>query len=521
MSNNWIFDEILKREENELKELGGLEPLTYFKKLSKIKQKLLMILLCNFMRVNSIKKYESVYEELYFALEPGNSTINSLVKSIEDNFDNINNIDLNLLFNTIINNRFNISNINELQKYAEYQKKDFEEYKNKIGLYEKKEIILQHYFNISCKEAQNLMNKYGNNKEIVNKYKYFFDDISLILNSYELPNDLKETESLLKCKYGSYFLKTCNYYSMDLKFKQEWGRQLKRNLFTISDAVSLNSIQKDKIRKTLQQKGIFDDSIIEEMYQIPYYSNGDKQPFTMLLKGVRYINSEFGDYSTTWQEKKFNPVSGINDKMIGLFALNHFFLGYNIEANNICLASIRDGGSDATGVDCSFNPKMADERYLDIDEFIFETANTNFFEYYDGNDQVSYSYNEIIIDNCKPSFIVCLKIGNNIKNLRTIVEAREKYIKSGIKLPVLILDLSECLNTQINNIINKYNEFISTNGNIETFDSVLQINWKLKKLYIQSLATVTFINEETGNKFNLKDEINKRISMNKSSKQYK
>lgn len=521
MNNNWILDEILKREEKELKELGGFEPLTYFKKLPKIKQKILIILLCNFMKVNSIKKYESAYEALYLALEPGNSAINSLVKSIEDNFDNINNIDLNLLFNIIINNRFNISNINELQRYNKYQEKDFEKYKISISLYERKEIILQHYFNMSCKEAQNLINKYGNNKEIVNKYKNFFDDISLILNTYELPNNLKEIESSLKCKYGSYFLKTCNYYSMDLKFKQEWGRLLKRKLFTISDAVSLNQTQKDKIRKTLHKKGIIDDSIIEEMYQIPYYSNGDKLPFTMLLKGIRYINGEFGDYSTTWQEKNFNPVCGINDKMIGLFALSHFFLGYNIEPNNICLASTCDGGSDTAGVDCVFNPKMADERYLDIDDFIFETANTKFFRSCDGDDNIGYSYNEIIIDNCTPSFIVCLKIGDDIKNLETAVEARNKYIESGIKLPILILDLSECLNTQINNIINKYNEFISINGNVGTFDNVVQTNEEIKELYIQSLATVTFMNNETGNNFNLKDEINKRISMNKSNKKFK
>ena len=267
------------------------------------------------------------------------------------------------------------------------------------------------------------------------------------------------------------------------------------------------------MRKALYNKGIYDDSIIEEMYQIPYYSNGDKIPFTMLLKGIRYIEGEFGDYSTTWQEKKFNPVSGINDKMIGLFSLSHFFLGYNIEPNNICLASTRDGGSDIVGVDCVFNPKMADERYLDIDDFIFETANTKFFPNANGYDSCSYSYNEIIIDNCMPSFIVCLKFGDNIKNLETAIKARNKYIKSGIKLPILILDLSEYLNTQINNIIGKYNQIVTINSNVKSFADALEIDEELKKLYIQSLATTQFINEETNGNFYLLDEINKRISV--------
>ena len=232
MENNWVLDEILKREEKESKELGGFEPPTFFKKLSKIKQKLIIILLYNFMRVNSIKKYESAYEALYYALEPGNKEINSLVKSIEDNFEKINSYDLNLLFNIIINNRYKISNIDEIEKYKEYQKRDFEEYRTKMGSYDKKEIILQHYFNMSRIDAQNLINKYGNNKVLVGKYKDFFDDISMILNAFDLPNDLKEIENSLRCKYGSYFLKTCNYYSIDLKLKQEWGRLLKRKLFS-------------------------------------------------------------------------------------------------------------------------------------------------------------------------------------------------------------------------------------------------------------------------------------------------
>ena len=348
-------------------------------------------------------RYEEVYCVLYDSIISKNNTMQSLIKSIENNIENINIYNLNNLFNAIVNNKYNISNIEQLKQYDEYKKEDLKKYETTTdtvsngirfadGKLKKIDIILEHFFNISRIQAEKILNLFGNNKIIIEKYKYLFDDLKMILNYSDLPNNLNEVEQTLRS--SKEFLENCNYYSLDLKFKQEFGKELEEKLFFISDAVNLNQFQKKEVQDILHNKGINDD-IIDDIYQIPFFASGNLQPFTMLLKGIRYTNNEYGNYADTSTNKKYNSVSVISNNMISLFANSSFYFGYNIDANDVYLASTRDGGSDDDGFYPGFTPK-SNENYSSIDEFLFSTVRG--FSNYSGKDDTSYSYNEIIIN---------------------------------------------------------------------------------------------------------------------------
>lgn len=492
-----------------------------FKKLSKVQQQIILVLLSNFINKNNIVRYEEAYCALYDALTAKNSAMQSLIKSIENNIDSIFDYNLNHLFNIIINNRYNISDLEQLNMY---KKDDSDLYENTTdtisnginfldGKIKKIDLILEHFFNISRNQALKILDKFGGNKKIVDKYKYFFDDLQKIINYSELPNSLSEVEQTLKSPKD--FMENCNYYALFIKFKQEFGKEFANNLFSISDAVNLNQFQKRELQNIFCIKNINDD-IIDDIYQIPFFANGNIQPFIMMLKGIRYTNNEYGNYANVSKNKKYNSTSIISNNMISLFANSSFYLGYNISANDIYSASTRDGGSDDEGFYPEFTPQC-DEKYYNIDEFLFKTVRGmgNYF----GSDSTSYSYNEIIINNMIPSYIVYIKKDDELKDFEKVVEARNRFIKNGIKIPIIILDMQECLKTQVSNIVSKCKNYLSQNDNKESLDDILKENVEIMKLYIQSLATICFM-EIDNNIFDLKSKIEEQLGMNKKHKHH-
>ena len=124
---------------------------------------------------------------------------------------------------------------------------------------------------------------------------------------------------------------------------------------------------------------------------------------------------------------------------------------------------------------------------------------------------MSYAYNEIVIDKSIPSYIVCFKSGDEIKNLDAVLTAKKDYEENGLKLPILIIDLENCLKTQINNIVDKCNKYILNNENLDSFETIIEQNEEIRRLYIQSLATITFM--KLNDNFYLKDEIKSRINI--------
>ena len=510
-----LISDILNKSENNYEEYD-------FRKLSKVQQKIILVLLFNFMNNNRIVRYEEVYVALYDSLTSQKGIMKSLIKSIENNIDNINNYNLNHLFNVIVNNKYSISNIEQLKQYDEYKKEDLKKYETTTdtvsngiryadGKLKKIDVILEHFFNISRIEAEKILNLFGNNKIIIGKYKYFFDDLKMILNYSELPSNLNEVEQTLKS--SKEFMENCNYYALDIKFKQEFGKELEERVFSISDAVNLNQFQKKDIQNILNNKCINDD-IIDNIYQVPFFASGNLQPFTMLLKGIRYTNDEYGNYADPSINKKYNSVSAISNNMISLFANSSFYFGYNIDANDVYLASTRDGGSDDDGFYPGFTPQSNDN-YSSIDEFLFSTVRG--FNNYSGKDDTSYSYNEVIINNMIPSYIVYIKKDDELNGFEKVVEARKRFIEKGVSIPILILDMNECLKTQINNLVNKCKEYLSKNGNMESFDNILKENEEIMKLYIQSLATIRYM-EIKNNDFNLKSSIEEQLAVNKKQR---
>lgn len=156
-----------------------------FKKLSKVQQQIILVLLSDFINRNNIARYEEVYCALYDSLTAKNSTTQSLIKSIEDNIDNISNYNLNHLFNVIINNRYNISDVEQLNRYKKDDSDLYENMNDTIsnginfcdGKIKKIDVIFEHFFNINRNQALKILDKFGGNKRIVEKYKYFFDDL--------------------------------------------------------------------------------------------------------------------------------------------------------------------------------------------------------------------------------------------------------------------------------------------------------------------------------------------------------
>ncbi len=492
-----------------------------FKKLSKVQQQIILVLLSDFINRNNIARYEEVYCALFDSLTAKNSTTQSLIKSIEDNIDSISNYNLNHLFNLIINNRYNISDVEQLNRY---KKDDSDLYENMTdtisnginfcdGKIKKIDVILEHFFNINRNQALKILDKFGGNKRIVEKYKYFFDDLQRIINYSELPNNLNEIEQTLKSSKD--FMENCNYYSLFIKFKQEYGKEFVDKLFSIAAAVKLNQFQKKNFQNIFFIKNIKDD-IIDDIYQLPFFASGNIQPFIMMLKGIRYTNNEYGNYADVSNNKKYNATSIISNNMISLFANCPFYFGYNISADDIYSASTRDGGSDDEGFYPEFT-SQCDEKYYNIDEFLFKTVRV--MVNYDGSDSTSYSYNEIIINNMIPSYIVYIKKDDELDGFEKVIEARNKYIKSGIKIPIIILDMQECLKAQISNIVSKCNDYLSQNFNIESLDNILKENSEILKLYIQSLATICFM-EIDNNNFNLKSKIEEQLSMNKKRRHH-
>ena len=341
-----------------------------------------------------------------------------LIDSIKDKDD----VDIEKLISIIIHpNKFDIRTTDDISNYDTIKKEKCKELMNSDNIENKIEGVLQKIFNISTSEAEEQVSKFVEDIDCIKneELKRYIKSIKKIINLTdpklldELFNNVAEIENN-------------NIIINERMLKNEYGILYNRGLFRVENAQKIDD-------------------------QFNMYDAGTN--FKMIITSVApYIKNQPENYYKDWNrpaiESQHFCTSYIRNDMMGHADIPHICYGFEKMAENSLVLS---GNSDIYSSERDFvSEAYRTERYLSPDSQINETE----------------GYNEIdfkrIQDGKKkqPDYIVVFKRNEKIDN----IEKAQKASKEFGGLPIVVIDVDECLKIEKQKVEELHAEYQETNN---------------------------------------------------------
>ena len=360
---------------------------------------------------------------------------NEVLKNIEsysdliDAIDDINSVDISKLTKIMQNNNdFEITTLEDLENFEEIKKQACDEMIEKGDIGEKRKAVIQKIFGQDEKYTKKIIEKYGEDIEHiedgdVKDYVLCLKELMTIEEETVLEQIYEECEDV----------GIIDKSFMERSSKNEYGKLFNEGLYQISD--------KDKIE---------DKNLPVKLKGLNVYDAGDD--FKMIITSVAaYYNNSPEDFKKDWNRPSIASqhfcASYIRNDMMGTAPIRHLCYGFNsMKEDSLMLSGDHDIGSSATG-------------------FVSYAGDKDI--YYSPNTQINKteSYNEMDFrriqggEKKQPDYIVTFKRKGKIDNLDKIVQASEDW--EG-KLPVVIVDVDRCLESEKDKVKEKIQEFNET-----------------------------------------------------------
>lgn len=361
-----------------------------------------------------------IYDEkiLHFALINYNSLKDLINSLITDNVTLNQNQIINLKNILLSNNKYNVQNISDLNKYDEYSMRVLKDKINSSDINVLKDGILEHLFNTSLEETVSMFDSYGLfNEKFVNEYILKSDILSVMDEAIiEIVREICKSDDVdeLKLKYedikdiGNVFT---SLDSLDIKLKQYYSSCLNNSLFRYSsesDTVVCSKVS------GINGVGFTD---INGNYILPQSKidvvSLEGEPFNLLVYSQPHQNNQFKNSSMEvidnpcmWNELNNDVIltNLISDKHISCVDhgnKNAVYYGFNeISKDSLMFMSRRDVVIENLGKNLNSNIQSSEYMLPNVLNSVsssFNTIGINAFS------SMSSDYGHRV----QPNFIVC------------------------------------------------------------------------------------------------------------------
>ena len=333
-----------------------------------------------------------------------------------ENLNKIENINIGRLIPILIHkNTFNIRSIEDIENFQKIKRKKCEELINSQNIKEKQESILLKIYGQNIQEAE----KFGEDIDKIQDEelkKYIKNLIKII--------EINNSDELNKLYEQIKEEKIVNPLLIEKRLKIEYWKLYNNDLFKIKDAIKLQDEEN-------------------------LYSAGTN--FKMIITSVApFVYNEIENYKKDWNRPSIGSqhfcASYIRNDMLGHAIIPHVCYGFEqMSLDSLVLSGTNDIFSSGFSFETT---SKREEKYLAPDSQIQQTQRYN-----------EMDFRRIQSENKKqPDYIVVFKKNGKIKNMRKAKKASYDFEN----LPIVVIDVDECLRTEKEKIKKLYEEYKKT-----------------------------------------------------------
>lgn len=363
---------------------------------------------------------------LYLEITKGEEWVeiaNAILKNISEYKELIENIsdhtevNMNKVMQIIIHpNTYKIKTIEAVNDFQKLKLKRCEKLING-HIKDKKEAVIQKIFGISLGEAEAEVRKFGNSIEEIED-----EELKVYIKSIKEIVELKEPNLLVDLFHNVKSVENVNKILIERMLKNEYGKMYNQGLFDIKTAKK------------------------SEEYPNTYEAGTD---FKMIMTSVApYVESQVqpGNYYEDWNRpslwSQFFCASYIRNDMLGHADVPHVCYGFSEMSDD---ALIMSGTADIYSENDFVAKSENEEYYCSPDMQINKTIDLNEMDFRR-------------IQNGKrkqPDYIIVFKENGQIKN----IENAQKASKEFGGLPIVIIDVNKCLESEKQKVEELYKEY--------------------------------------------------------------
>ena len=341
------------------------------------------------------------------------------LESYEELIENLNKmeyINIGRLIPILIHkNTFNIRSIEDIENFQKIKRKKCEELINSQNIKEKQESILLKIYGQNIQEAE----KFGEDIDKIQdeELKKYIKNLIKIL-------EINNSDELNKLYEQIKEEKIVNPLLIEKRLKIEYWKLYNNDLFKIKDAIKLQDEEN-------------------------LYSAGTN--FKMIITSVApFVYNEIENYKKDWNRPSIGSqhfcASYIRNDMLGHAIIPHVCYGFEqMSLDSLVLSGTNDIFSSGFSFETT---SKREEKYLAPDSQIQQTQRYN-----------EMDFKRIQSGNKKqPDYIVVFKKNGKIKNMRKAKKASYDFEN----LPIVVIDVDECLRTEKEKIKKLYEEYKKT-----------------------------------------------------------
>lgn len=345
------------------------------------------------------------------------------LESYEELIENLNKmeyINIGRLIPILIHkNTFNIRSIEDIENFQKIKRKKCEELINSQNIKEKQESILLKIYGQNIQEAEKFVRKFGEDIDKIQdeELKKYIKNLIKIL-------EINNSDELNKLYEQIKEEKIVNPLLIEKRLKIEYWKLYNNDLFKIKDAIKLQDEEN-------------------------LYSAGTN--FKMIITFVApFVYNEIENYKKDWNRPSIGSqhfcASYIRNDMLGHAIIPHVCYGFEqMSLDSLVLSGTNDIFSSGFSFETT---SKREEKYLAPDSQIQQTQRYN-----------EMDFKRIQSGNKKqPDYIVVFKKNGKIKNMRKAKKASYDFEN----LPIVVIDVDECLRTEKEKIKKLYEEYKKT-----------------------------------------------------------
>ncbi len=345
------------------------------------------------------------------------------LESYEELIENLNKmeyINIGRLIPILIHkNTFNIRSIEDIENFQKIKRKKCEELINSQNIKEKQESILLKIYGQNIQEAEKFVRKFGEDIDKIQdeELKKYIKNLIKIL-------EINNSDELNKLYEQIKEEKIVNPLLIEKRLKIEYWKLYNNDLFKIKDAIKLQDEEN-------------------------LYSAGTN--FKMIITSVApFVYNEIENYKKDWNRPSIGSqhfcASYIRNDMLGHAIIPHVCYGFEqMSLDSLVLSGTNDIFSSGFSFETT---SKREEKYLAPDSQIQQTQRYN-----------EMDFKRIQSGNKKqPDYIVVFKKNGKIKNMRKAKKASYDFEN----LPIVVIDVDECLRTEKEKIKKLYEEYKKT-----------------------------------------------------------
>ena len=343
-------------------------------------------------------------------------------KELVSNLKENENISIDKLIPILIHsNNFDIKTIEDVENFQEIKKKKCEELMNGETLEEKQKAVLLKVFGQGMRETKKIISRYGEDIDEIED-----EDLKAYMKSLQEILKIKNPEVLKEIFEQVEELETINPLLMERMLKTEYWKLYNKDLFKLENAEKLPEGEN-------------------------LYSAGTDFKMIITSVGAYYISS-VSDYKKDWNRPQIGSqhfcASYIRNDMLGHAPIPHICYGFCEMAEDSLMLS---GPKDLASSGVSFeSTAIRNERYLTPDNQIANTIPYNEMDFrriQEGKKK-------------QPDYIVVFRKHGKIPN----IDKAEKASKDFEGLPIVVIDVDECLASERKKAEEMFEEYKKTSN---------------------------------------------------------